>query len=146
MIAGYTRLGTTGGTGAFAVGFGGRNLVPGIVHMAHGRVGKGFGSWGLHAASTAAGVAIGYGIGIAIEAKCQAPDPCRNHFLGIPPGPAYGAMAGSMFGTLLDVVFFAHRVKQSWTASADRPTRAPLWAMSPYAAPKTAGLAAAGAF
>ena len=141
MFAGLARFGDKAGVDAFVTGFVGRNLAPAVVHMAHGRVGTGFASIGLHAATTATGVAIGYGIGIALESKCHAPDPCTNHFLGIPPGPDYGAIVGSMVGTVLNVVFFAHRQRLSWTASA-----APAWGVAPYAAPKGGGVAAAGWF
>jgi hypothetical protein len=141
MFAGAGTLSSQGGFDAFVTGFVGRNLVPAVVHMAHGRVGTGFASIGLHAATTATGVAIGYGIGIGLESKCHAPSPCTNSFLGIPPGPNYGAIAGSMVGTVLDVVFFAHRQKLSWTASA-----APAWGAAPYVAPKGGGVAAAGSF
>src|SRR6185437_3968534 len=91
MFAGLGNFSSQGGKDAFFTGFVGRNLAPSVVHMAHGRVGTGFASIGLHAATTATGIAIGYGIGIALEAKCAAPMPCTNHFLGIPPGPDYGA-------------------------------------------------------
>ncbi len=142
MFGGLATFSSQGGFDAFVTGFVGRNLAPAIVHMAHGRVGTGFASIGLHAATTATGIAIGYAIGIAVESKaCHAPDPCTNHFLGIPPGPDYGAIAGSMVGTVLDVVFFAHRQKLSWTASAS-----PAWGAAPYATPNGGGVAAAGWF
>jgi hypothetical protein len=146
MFAGLARFGDTGGTAAFATGFIGRSLAPGIVHMAHGRVGTGFGSVGLHLATTATGFAVGYGIGIAVENSCMQRTGCNNGFRDIPAGTIYGAVAGSMVGTVLDVVFFAHRQRLSWTAQAPAAPSAPVWALAPYAAPKTAGLAAGGLF
>jgi hypothetical protein len=142
MFAGLAKYGQTAGTGAFAAGFIGRNLAPAAVHLAHGRGTAAFGSVGLHLAATATGVTIGYAIGIAVSTECKPLDPCRNGFHDIPAGPVYGAIAGSMVGTVLDVVFLAHRKPLSWTAARAEPT----WTMAPFATPKTAGLAAGGTF
>ena len=145
MFASLPRLGDTAGTATFAAAFVARNLAPAVVHLAHGRVATAFASIGLHAATTATGVAIGYGLGIALEAGCKGPTPCRNSDLQIPPGPGYGAIAGSISGTIL-TLFFAHRQRLTWTASAPAAPAGPTWAFAPYAAPKGAGLAAAGTF
>jgi hypothetical protein len=119
--------------------------------MAHGKFGTAFGSVGLHAATAASGLAIAYGIAIALQPPCQPRVPCRDDAL--PPGVGYGPVVGSMIGTMLDVVFFTHRQRLSWTASAPPPVaEAPkvAWSIAPYAAPTpygtAAGLAAAGAF
>ena len=147
MFASLPRLGDTAGTATFAAAFVARNLAPAVVHLAHGRVATAFGSIGLHAATTATGVAIGYGLGIALEAGCKkGPTPSATATSGIAPGPGYGAIAGSISGTILNVVFFAHRQRLTWTASAPAAPAGPTWAFAPYAAPKGAGLAAAGTF
>jgi hypothetical protein len=138
----------TGGTQALYTGLIGRNLAPAVVHLAHGRVGTALGSLGLHAGMTAAGLAIGYGLGIALEDhSCPPVNPCRNNFVGVPNGPLPGAIVGSMSATLLDVVFFNYRQRLSWTASSPpvSPNR-PAWAMAPYAAPGGGGVAATGTF
>jgi hypothetical protein len=124
---------------ATAVGLAGRGLVPAVVHWAHGRIAIGFGSIGLHLATMGVGAAIGYAVGVATQGTCSHMVLCDS----IPIGPGPGVVAGSMVGTVLDVVFFAHRQKLSWTAEAEP---APSWTVTPYAASKTAGLAAAGAF
>jgi hypothetical protein len=142
MFAGLAHISDPKGEGVFAAAFTARNLAPGIVHMAHGRVGTGFGSVGLHAAATATGVAIGYAFGLALQGACPPTSPCRNGFRDLPVGPGYGAIAGSMVGTVLDVVFFAHRTKLSWTAARPGPS----WAMAPFAGRNTAGLSAGGMF
>jgi hypothetical protein len=147
MVVGLARNGATGGTEALTTGLIGRSVAPAIVHLAHGRPGTAFGSIGLHAGMTAAGMAIGYGLGIALENhNCPPIDPCRNSFVGIPNGPIPGAVAGSMSATILDVVFFGYRQKLSWTASAPQPPVKTAWTMTPFAAPSGAGMAAAGTF
>jgi hypothetical protein len=150
MFAGLATYGQGAGTGAFIAGFAGRNLAPAVVHMAHGKFGTAFGSVGLHAATSASGLAIAYGIAIALQPPCQPRTPCKDDSL--PSGIGYGPVVGSMIGTVLDVVFFAHRQRLSWTASTPPPADAPkvAWSVAPYAAPtphgSAAGLAATGAF
>ena len=61
---------------------------------------------------------FGYAVGLATQNECPPRDPCRNHFREIPAGAGYGAIAGSMTGTVLDVVFFGYRQRLSWTAYA----------------------------
>ena len=149
MYSGVPQLGNNAASNAaFAVGFAGRNLAPAVVHMAHGRVGTAFASIGLHAAATATGVAVGYGIGLALQGACPPRSPCRNGFRDLPPGPLYGAIAGSTSGTVLDTVFFTYRQKLTWTASAPVTTRRTMtaWAIAPYVAPSSGGIAAAGTF
>jgi hypothetical protein len=146
MFAGLSQIGNTGGAGTFAAAFAGRNLAPAFVHLAHGRVATAFGSVGLHIATTATGFAIGYGLGIAAQGTCKAPSPCGHEITEVPGGAYYGAIAGSMSGTVLDVVFFAYRQRLSWTAKAPAAPAGPAWAFAPYATPKGAGVAAAGMF
>jgi hypothetical protein len=144
MFTGLARLGDSSGPATFAVGFVGRNLAPAVVHGAHGRGATAFGSVGLHAAATATGLVIGYAIGLALQGACPPLSPCRNGFRDLPPGLDYGAVAGSMSGTVLDVIFFAYRQKLSWTASAPADPAASTrtaWAFAPYAAPSTVGTA-----
>jgi hypothetical protein len=138
MFASLSRFSTPAGTDTFAVAFTARNLVPAVVHLAHGRAGRAFGSVGLQAATTATGLVIGYAFGIALEAPCLAPDPCRNNFRGFPPGPDVGAIVGSMAGTVLDVVFFAHRTRLTWTVARNEPS----WTVAPFATQRSVGLAA----
>jgi hypothetical protein len=142
MFAGLSQFPAKTGVGVFTAGFVGRNLAPAVVHMAHDRVGVGFGSIGLHMAATGTGVAIGYAIGIAMAGKCPPVSTCRNGFRDLPPEPGYGAIAGSMAGTVLDAVFLAHRTKLSWTARST----APAWALAPFATRTATGLAAGGTF
>ena len=142
MFAGLPQIGNTGGTAAFAMGFVGRTLAPAVVHMAHGRVGTGFGSIGLHLATTATGFAIGYGIGIAAQGTCKAPSPCGHEQTVVPNGAYDGAIAGSMTGTVLDVIFFAYRQRLTWTADAPVAPTKSAWAITPYAAPGGGGLGA----
>jgi hypothetical protein len=151
MFAGLATYGQTAGTAAFVTGFAGRNLAPAVVHLAHRRFGTAFGSVGLHAGMAATGLAIAYGIAIGLEPPCDPRHPCGNHFQSVPQGVGYGAIAGSMVGTALDMIFFAYRQRLSWTASApEAPAPKVAWAVAPYAAPTasgaTAGLAAGGAF
>lgn len=142
MFIGLSQQGTSAATGATAVGLAGRSLTPAVVHWAHGSVGKGFGSIGLHMASMGTGVAIGYGIGLALVGTCKPVALCRNNFREVPPGPGYGAVVGSMVGTVLDVIFLAHRKKRSWTASNPGPSLA----VTPVLTRDTAGAAAGGVF
>ncbi len=141
MFVGLANYGSPSGTDAFAMAFTARNLVPSVVHFAHGRPGRAFGSIGLQAASAGAGVAVGYAIGLAIQAKCPPLNPCRNSFLEIPPAAGYGAIGGSMAGTVLNVVFFAHRQRLTWTAAKSEPS----WTVAPFAAQHALGMVAGGA-
>jgi hypothetical protein len=93
---------------------------------------------------TAAGVAIGYAIGIAVQPACAPLAPCRGQFYTVPQGPNFGAIVGSMSATVLDTVFFTYRQRLSWTAAAPAPTKR-TWALAPYVEPHGAGVAAAGA-
>lgn len=142
MFTGTAFYATPGGKGAFIGAFAGRNVVPAFVHLAHGRPGAALGSLGLHAASTAVGVAIGYGVGIAVESKCPPGAECRNGFRDMPLGPGYGAIAGSMLGTLLDTIFLGHKTPQKWTANREERS----WAMAPYGSQGGFGLSASGKF
>jgi hypothetical protein len=157
MFVGLAKQGTEAGTAAFWTGFIGRGLAPAVVHMAHQKWGKAFGSIGLNVGMSAAGLAIAYGIGIATTPACPPLAPCRNGFVNIPSGIVYGAVVGSMSATILDVVFFTYREKLSWTASAQPPARGGAkgsqigWAFAPYVAPEQrgghqGGLAATGIF
>lgn len=145
MFVGLAKWDESYGHATFATGFVGRNLVPAAVHMFHRRPGVGFGSIGLHAGATATGVAIAYAIGIGIQEGCKPLDPCRNGFRGVPPGVGYGAVAGSMVGTVLDVVFFAHRSRATFGVTGSAPMQ-PMVAFSPYATKESAGFAAGGTF
>ncbi|MFT3776175.1 MAG: hypothetical protein QM820_63335 [Minicystis sp.] len=145
MFTGLARWHESYGPGTFAAGFVGRNLAPAIVHMAHRRPGVGFGSIGLHAVATATGVAVGYAIGIAIQANCPPRDPCRYGVREMPPGPEYGAIAGSMVGTVMDVVFLARRSRSAWGVTGSLPAT-PTVAFSPFATPSALGVAAGGTF
>lgn len=142
MFVGAARFGQSGGTESFVTGFVARNFAPAVVHLFHRRPGLAFGSVGLHAASTATGVAVGYAIGIALQGACTPTDPCRNGFRGVPPGPEYGAIAGSMVGTLLDVIFLAHRPRSTVESQQIGST----FVVAPFAAPTAGGLAASGVF
>lgn len=142
MFGALAKYGDNGTVPTFTAGFVGRNLAPAIVHLAHRRPGVAFGSVGLHAASTATGVAIGYAIGIAIQEACAPRDPCRGGFRDMPRGPEYGAIAGSMVGTVLDVVILARRPRSSWTATQTGST----WTVVPFASSTSGGLAAGGVF
>jgi hypothetical protein len=147
MFVGLARTGAPGGSEAFYTGLIGRGLAPAVVHLAHGKPGTAIGSIGLHVGMTAAGLAIGYGLGIALtNQNCPPVSPCRNNFVSVPNGPIPGAVVGSMSATILDVVFFGYRQKLSWTASAPTTPARTAWSMAPYAAPGGAGLAAGGAF
>jgi hypothetical protein len=137
MFAGLARFSTPAGLDTFAVAFTARNLVPATVHFAHGAVGRGFASVGLQAATTATGLALGFALGLAAQGPCKNLANCDNDF---PPAAGYGAIAGSMAGTVLDVVFFAHRSRLSWTAAKNEPS----WTMAPFATQRTAGLALGG--
>jgi hypothetical protein len=138
MFVGLAHYSDPSGAKVFGTAFAARNLVPGVVHFAHGHVGRGFASMGLQAATTATGVAIGYIFGLALQAECPPLNPCRNNFRGIPPEAGYGAIAGSMVGTVLDVVFFAHRQQLSWTAAKNEPS----WTLAPFATQRAVGMAA----
>jgi hypothetical protein len=138
MFAGLARYATQSGSEAFAVAFTARNLVPAVVHFAHGKAGRGFGSIGLMAAASATGVAIGFAIGLATQSPCPPLNPCRNNDRPIPPAAGYGAIAGSMAGTVLDTVFFGYRQRLSWTAAKSEPS----WTVAPFATSRTAGLSA----
>jgi hypothetical protein len=144
MFVGLGRGDASGGTAAFTTGFVGRNLAPAVVHGFHGRGGASFASVGLHAAAIGTGVVIGYAVAVAMDKPCAPTDPCaKNLHDSIPPGPGYGAIAGSMAGTVLDVIFLSHRTPQSWTASAKLE---PTWGVTPYAAQHGFGVAAGGTF
>jgi hypothetical protein len=138
MFVGLAHYADPSGANAFAVAFAARNLVPAVVHFSHGRPSRGFGSVGLMAASAATGVAIGYAVGLAAQSTCGPGAQCRNGFRSIPPAAGYGGIAGSMAGTLLDVVFFAHRQRLTWTAAKNEPS----WNLSPQVTPRSAGLVA----
>ncbi len=138
MFAALATYSSQAGSQAFAVAFTGRNLVPAVVHFAHGRVGRGFGSIGLMAASAATGVAVGYAFGLAFQSACPPLDPCRNGERPIPPAAGYGAIVGSMAGTALDAIFFGYRQRLSWTAARNEPS----WTVAPFAMPHTGGLSA----
>lgn len=142
MFAALAKYGDRGTVATFTTGFVGRNLAPAIVHMAHRRPGVGFGSIGLHAASTATGVAIGYAIGIALQEACPPRAPCRNGFRDMPPGPEYGAIAGSMVGTVLDVVILARRPRSTWSTTQTGSAVM----VAPWASSTAGGLAAGGIF
>jgi len=144
MFVGLARSGTSGATEAVDVGFVGRTLAPAVVHMAHQRWSTAFGSMGLHAATTGTGLAIGFAIGLALQGDCPPRDPCRNHFRDLPLGPGYGAIAGSMTGTVLDTIFFTYRQRLTWTASAPVEPARRAWAIAPYATRGGVGIAAGG--
>jgi hypothetical protein len=144
MFISLAHLSEPGGMGTFVAAFAGRNLAPAVVHLAHGKVATAFGSVGLHIASTATGLAIGYGLGIASQSSCKVLCGAQTH--EVPAGAGIGAVVGSISGTAFDVVFFAHRQRLVWTASAPPPPERPAWGFAPYAAPGGAGLAAAGIF
>ena len=135
MFAGLAHLSTSAGVDTFAVAFTARNLVPATVHFAHGATGRGFASVGLQAASTATGLALGYALGLAAQGPCTRLVACHED---VPPGPLPGAVVGSMVGTVLDVVFFAHRSRLSWTAAQNEPS----WTMAPFATQRSVGMAA----
>ena len=132
------------GNGLFAAGFVGRNVAPAVVHLAHGRPGLAFGSVGLHAAASATGLVVGYAIGLGIQQACAPRDPCRNGFRDVPPGLAYGAVAGSVVGTVLDALVLARRPRSSWESTHTGSTF-PV-TIVPYATARAQGLAAAGTF
>jgi len=138
MFAALAHFSDTSGQQAFAVAFTARNLVPAVVHFAHGKVGRGFGSIGLMAASAATGVAVGYAFGLALQPPCQPIMPCTNADRGIPSAAGYGGIIGSMAGTVLDVVFFGHRQRLTWTAAKNEPS----WTAAPFATQHSAGVAA----
>jgi hypothetical protein len=141
MFVGLSNMDDQGHKDAFIAGFVGRNLAPAVVHLAHGRPGLAFGSVGLHAAATATGVAIGYAIGIAIQKPCAPGGTCNYGVREMPPGPGYGAVAGSMVGTVLDVIFLANRPRSTWAA-----TQTGLLTVAPFATGSSGGMAAAGTF
>jgi hypothetical protein len=145
MFVGLAKWDESYGHATTITGFVGRNLVPAAVHMFHRRPGVGFGSIGLHAAASATGVAIAYAIGIGIQESCKPLDPCRNSFRGVPPGVGYGAVAGSMVGTILDVVFLAHRSRANFGVTGSAATE-PTVALAPYATQSSLGVAAGGMF
>jgi hypothetical protein len=145
MFVGLAKWDESYGHATTITGFVGRNLVPGVVHMFHRRPGVGLASFGLHAAASATGVAIAYAIGIGIQENCKPLDPCRNSFRGVPPGVGYGAVAGSMAGTVLDVVFLAHRSRANFGVTGSAATE-PTVAFSPFATPSSMGVAAGGTF
>lgn len=142
MFVGLAQRDAPYGTGLFTAGFVGRNLAPAVVHLAHRRPGLAFGTVGLHAAATATGLVIGYAVGLAIQENCPLRSPCRNGFRELPPGPGYGAVAGSMVGTLLDVLLLARSPRSSWESTRTAST----FTVVPYAAPTGVGLAAGGTF
>ncbi len=94
MFVGLAHFSDPSGAQVFATAFAARNLVPAVVHFAHQRVGRGFASIGLQAASTGVGVATGFAFGLALQAQCPPLDPCRNNFRGIPPARATGPSPG----------------------------------------------------
>lgn len=144
MFVGLARYDDRYGQAVFTTGFVGRNLAPAVVHLANRRPGLAFGSVGLHAVATATGVAVGYAVGIAIQSReCAPGEGCCTGVRDLPPGPGYGAIAGSMVGTVLDVVFLATRPRSSWASSQTASTT---WTMSPYATPTGLGVAAGGTF
>lgn len=145
MFVGLVKWDESYGHATTITGFVGRNIVPGVVHMFHRRPGVGFGSMGLHAAASATGVAIAYAIGIGIQENCKPLDPCRNSFRGVPPGVGYGAVAGSMVGTILDVVFLAHRSRANFGVTGSTRVE-PTVAFAPYATQSSLGVAAGGMF
>ncbi|APR81359.1 Hypothetical protein A7982_06706 [Minicystis rosea] len=124
-----------------ATGFIGRNVAPSVVHMINKRPGVGFATLGLHAASAATGLVVGYAIGLAVQRACPPGDVCRYGMRELPPGLGYGAVAGSMVGTVLDVVFLARRPRATWDGSSNNTV-----AFTPFAAPSTLGVAAGGTF
>lgn len=145
MFVGLARHDASYGPATFATGFVGRNLAPAAVHIAQRRPGVGFGSVGLHAVATATGLAVGYGVGIAVQQACPPRDPCRYGFRDIPPGLGYGAIAGSMVGTVMDVVFLARRARSVWGVTGSAPV-GPSVAVSPFATQTAVGVAAGGVF